>query len=111
MRAGHLSPPRTHVPRTSARRNTNQEVNVLDDCYRGKGRCRGTNVRSHMVSTLGIRRVCGDKTSCPPRQLNGGCIETAPDSSLKRLHRAGGFYDREFNVTPASQQHSSRRQQ
>jgi len=34
---------------------------------------------------LGIR-VCGDKTSCPPRQLNGGCIETAPDSSLICLH-------------------------
>ena len=60
---------------------------------------------------LGIRRVCGDKTSCPPRQLNGGCMETAPGSILKRLHRAGGFYHREFNVTPASRQHSSRRQQ
>ena len=29
---------------------------------------------------LGKRRVCGDKISCPPRQLNGGCIETALDS-------------------------------
>jgi len=51
MRAGHLSPSRTHVPRTSARRSTNQEVNVLDDCYRGKGRCRGDKCQiTHGVS-------------------------------------------------------------
>ena len=31
---------------------------------------------------LGKRRVCGDKISCPPRQLNGGCIEIALDSNL-----------------------------
>jgi len=35
---------------------------------------------------VGIQRVCGDKISCPPRQLNGGCIETALDSNLIGLH-------------------------
>jgi len=31
----------------------------------------GTNVRSHVVSRH--TRV-GDKISCPPQQLNGGCM-------------------------------------
>jgi len=44
----------------------------------GGGKCQITH-------GLGIR-VCGDKISCPPRQLNGGCIETAPDSNLIGLH-------------------------
>jgi len=34
---------------------------------------------------LGIR-VCRDKISCPPPQLNGGCIETAVDNNLIGLH-------------------------
>jgi len=35
---------------------------------------------------LGIQRVCGDKISCPSRQLDGGYIETAMDSNLIGLH-------------------------
>ena len=36
---------------------------------------------------LGIRRVCGDTVvCCPPRQLNGGYIETAVHSNLIGLH-------------------------
>jgi len=34
---------------------------------------------------LGIR-MCRDKISCPPPQLNGGCIETAVDNNLIGLH-------------------------
>jgi len=34
---------------------------------------------------LGMR-VCEDKIRCHPRQLNGGCIEIAPDSHLVGLH-------------------------
>jgi len=37
--------------RTSARRTyPNQEVDVRDNCFRGRGRFRRTNVRSHVVS-------------------------------------------------------------
>ena len=87
MRADYLLPPRTGplkmtmkdiCPQTYP--NTNQGVDVCDNCFQG-----WEGQMSDNTWCLGIR-VCKDKISCRPQQLNGGCIETALDSNLIGLH-------------------------
>ena len=63
--------------------NKNQRV---VSAIRVKEQVSGGQMSDHMWCLCIRVCVCGDKTSCPPWLLNGGCIEIAPDNNLIGLH-------------------------
>ena len=98
MRARHLPPPLTHVPRKSPSQtsahctypNTEEGVVSMITVYRERGQVSGGQMSDH-TWCLGIC-MCGDKISCSSRQLNGECLEG---------YCPGQFADRPTLTTPS----------